>query len=1337
MDNHAWKAFASSYILDADLRAKFISLLARRELRYIGNTPLFLTMSAQLFAETGEIYDRKIDLYERYLAHLLGKAVNNDRKKIAALTGLLQIIAEGDCTIRMLVRQHGNFTQKVGEADSALSAEAELRKLLDRTALLRRSGDRLRFSHDLFRSYYRALQLAGSIAPAPRILRQVEPFQEGWAVVEQLLLRWDRNDLNIGPVLRSLLEYGEEGLECAAHVIAGARRPEHGKVAISIAERFLREAKDEEPTLVAQRMLTKLAEANEAVCSLLIDELNSTFLMSDTFIAECLLDAGETDEALEHLLWIAERHDGESWSRITSAELLLKHGYREEALEALRDVARDGDELWSCAEAASILYEEERTAENRELLVDLCAIEPNASRERIFSSTLDRLMAMGEADLALPHLEISKWPSEDKVSRILSLHDAITSAKLIALHRDKPAAKELLLELAASFAKMREKAQIACALADIGFFQEAQAVLRATLDVSALEIDWRTAEQLIRLGLADEARCAVEATILHLLDGRHTVYNAVSLIEHALPIFDKKAMSAFLLSRARSLKEPILSRSLALLGAPEDARRLLSELLDDADPALRVDAAGYLCELGDAQLGQKALRLVVRNKRIAPEPRIAAAQKLKKVGLLRAAAFAFARITRDTGIETTHRTHAAIAFNELMHDKNDLVWHPLMRLLKDKSLPVADRVDAAETLIHIDGEDGYDDLIYPEMLDMLDAPELSDRDILRVCASLGERGWKLGEMPRVLQALQSDTIHVSVKIDALRDIGRYGRNREIDQYLIEIAVFPNISVELRLKAIGAIWRPNENVEAQALLGEIARDSAIPPAWRFKAAKEQRGDLQWETLSHLTHDTSIDIGTRVEAAEALPAERTIDRIKVLQELANSAEITFWDRRQIARAANRLDMAELVTSVLRASRDDRPLSIWEMVELAKLCGELEHRNEAEETLRELLSLPLVILVSFEDTSTVIEGLRLAAKVDRPQAIARLEEMIDSDEIGWSSIVGVLNAYAELAGRDQAQIRATPIVEELGSAIRCCTDEEYSSWIWHAKEFLEGGWFSDFDALLAFAENAAACVTERASACVLIMTYTDSHSSAHRAARNLLTQLCESEFSSLDRARVAQELARAGHDREMGIWLDQCIASPPEEAKDRRTFASILYGLGRTEEARNLVKHMNPSDLVDGFMFRADKALVESVMDDDIADDATLQRIISNDDPFDQIFPARDYVEEHGDPRAMALLLEAASGATGEPHCQLDAIDALNELGFRNLAREMFAAMPKAEIEPYWFGAQLLRFGRKSEAKSFYAEAARTHVEYNESLIETGLADLELIEELEQFRAKLSAC
>ena len=51
-------AFATSYISVPSLRDKFMTLLGRREHRYIGNSPLFLTMSAQLFAKTGELHRR-------------------------------------------------------------------------------------------------------------------------------------------------------------------------------------------------------------------------------------------------------------------------------------------------------------------------------------------------------------------------------------------------------------------------------------------------------------------------------------------------------------------------------------------------------------------------------------------------------------------------------------------------------------------------------------------------------------------------------------------------------------------------------------------------------------------------------------------------------------------------------------------------------------------------------------------------------------------------------------------------------------------------------------------------------------------------------------------------------------------------------------------------------------------------------------------------------------------------------------------------------------------------------------------------------------------------------
>jgi hypothetical protein len=307
-------AFATSYIAAPGSRHKFTELLAQREFRYVAESPLFLTMSAQLFSRTGELHRRKIDLYEHYLAHMLAKAAGPGDGEIAALDHILRLVAKGEDTLKDLVRRHDTLVHALTGKQSALGKEETLSRLFDRTGLIRRSASGLRFSHDLFRSYYRAIDLADQHIPDPLILRAVEPFREGWTVVEHLLLRWELDGRNIEPALRSLLEFGDEGLQCSAMVIA-AGNGGYDKIACTIAERFLREAKDSGPTIAGQHILALLAETNIAVRGLLIEELDSTILTSDTFIAECLLDAGQNDEALDHLLWVAERHDGYSPDR--------------------------------------------------------------------------------------------------------------------------------------------------------------------------------------------------------------------------------------------------------------------------------------------------------------------------------------------------------------------------------------------------------------------------------------------------------------------------------------------------------------------------------------------------------------------------------------------------------------------------------------------------------------------------------------------------------------------------------------------------------------------------------------------------------------------------------------------------------------------------------------------------------------------------------------------------------------------------------------------------------------------------------------------------------------
>ncbi|TBX98426.1 NACHT domain-containing protein [Rhizobium laguerreae] len=1316
------EVFAASYIAAPDSRSKFTKLLAQHEFRYVAENPLFLAMSAQIFSRTGEIYKRKIDLYEHYLTFVLTKAAGPDDDRITALSHLLSLVAKGLDTPNDLVRRHASSVQILTGSLSTLAAEEALSRLFDRTGLIRRKTNKLRFSHDSFRSYFRAIDLVNQHAPGPQILREIEPYREGWTVIEHLLLSWNRDGRNVEPALRSLLEFGDEGLQCAAAVIA-AGGDGYDRLACSIAERVLRETKETGPTIIGQHILTILAQGNTAVQELLIEELYSNDFMSDTFVAECLLDTEGMDEALAHLLWVAKRHDGYSPDRVTAAELLLKRGYRDKALAALRDVAESGDEYWSMVDAASVLYEYERTPENRQMLADLCAINEDSAPDRIFPATLSRLMAIGEADLALPHLEAATRLPDESIRGAVSIDNAIKAARSIGIHHNRTVGKEILERMLASRHGVREKSQVASALADLGFQQEAKSALRSNLLGNEVQIDWFTVDLLIRLGLEEEARSAVQAAVPQL-----DIHKTISLIEHALPILDREATAALVLSRAQFLKEPRLARSLALLGAPEEARSLLSGLLHDRNIDLRIRAAGELCELGDARLGLHQLRAITRDKSIKALDRMSAAEQLKRVGLFRYAAIGFARVAQDLGVEVEQRTRAAIAFDELQHQRNEVVWRPLMEILTDRARPIADRVDAAEALIQIDGEDGYDDIVYSELFNILDDDQLSGKDTLHVGASLGEHGWTLDKMPRVRQVLTSAMGIASDKIRALRAIGGYGRNPEVAPFLLDVARHPDTSIELSLVAIDAISGFYDSPEVQAFLDQIVRDTTVPPAWRLKAAQERTANL-----FYLARDTSIDIGTRITALEALPKSSTAERINLLKNVTHMIGLTFWDRKKIAEAAHRLKMPDLVTSVLQAARDDRPLSVWEMVELAKLCRELGDESGADEVLRELLSVPLVILENNESLETAVEGIQLAAKLDRDLAISKLEKLLPSDAISWGLVANILEALVELVGKEAALAKAAPLVGKLRDALQTPTDGEYSGWPYQAGRLLKRGLFEDYKALTAFAENEGNSITERAEACVLVMCNADISSYAHKVARHTLSQFRQMDLPPKVRIAIIRELKYAGCSSEMDEWLDICLSHPPKELDDRGELANLLYSCGRLAEARALAENMHISVLMKSVMFPTNKGLIEDMLDEDSAAEMTFAQIMSNDDPFDQLWRAQECVEEHGDRRALKLIFDAANGYNDDAQVQLEAVDCLDQLGFHKLSRQLFAAIPKSDVEQHWLGAQLLRFGKKAEAMPFYIEAARSNFEYNENVIWGGLADLRLESELIASRSR----
>ena len=303
-------------------------------------------------------------------------------------------------------------------------------------------------------------------------------------------------------------------------------------------------------------------------------------------------------------------------------------------------------------------------------------------------------------------------------------------------------------------------------------------------------------------------------------------------------------------------KDPRLVGCLAILGSIAEARELLRSYLNGSDVRDQIDAAGELCTLGEQQTGNRCLRKIVRRTDLPPHLRIAAASTLERAGLLRPAAFAFARIANDEALGIQWRARAAISFDKLLHDRNNLVWHSLMRALKDKGRSIADRVEAGEALLTIDGEDGYDDLVYPLMASILDEG-ITDDDALVVGESLGLRGRRLKRMPRVLCALTSPEAGLSARTDAMRALNLHDRNPEVKPLLRVVASSPDTPAKYAIKAAGILAPAARGHE---ILKCLAADATLSPAWRLAAIRERRPHMPPRDLLRIARDQSVSIGT---------------------------------------------------------------------------------------------------------------------------------------------------------------------------------------------------------------------------------------------------------------------------------------------------------------------------------------------------------------------------------------------------------------------------------------------------------------------------------------------
>ncbi len=116
-------------------------------------------------------------------------------------------------------------------------------------------------------------------------------------------------------------------------------------------------------------------------------------------------------------------------------------------------------------------------------------------------------------------------------------------------------------------------------------------------------------------------------------------------------------------------------------------------------------------------------------------------------------------------------------------------------------------------------------------------------------------------------------------------------------------------------------------------------------------------------------------------------------------------------------------------------------------------------------------------------------------------------------------------------------------------------------------------------------------------------------------------------------------------------------------------------------------------------------------------------ATDNEIDRLMDARDRVIEKGSRGALAMIQSVAADDDAHPTDRLEAVDILDQLGFRALSRTTFDAIDLNRAEPLWVAEQAARFGRKADALKYF-ECALVVETTNLHLVHAGFADLGIV-------------
>ncbi len=1140
----------------------------------------------------------------------------------------------------------------------------------------------------------------------------------GWTAVEQLCAIWGEVGADSGAAIEALADFGPAAQDVMLRLSIHLPQIED-KVFKRPFDALLVELENGELTHAHDQMLSRLAAKRDGIRRSLLGVVQNSWYAYDLVpAASALASAGYFYDVRDRLIDAVFDDEGDPYSQIEAASILLQHGHKREALDTFLRLSETAPEDWERLDAACRYYRADPTDEARERLRRIVNDDLVEGDSQISPSLMEEVLELGLEDLAIPLLrEAASAPRSLSPSHWMQFDQTIRAAAALGRHDVSEGISALESLLTVPGISLREQAEI---LSEIGRLEPSVDIgsrLEASTINAPAQVDWRVIEMLIEMGRETVAwKTATQFVRPQLKYGQFN-FEARQVFERAVRATTRDEAERFILQALRHQSIPELAAMLLQVGRADLARAHLLELLDDADPRLGVRACRELAKSGMRLVARGWLTRLARNRNIDPEIRLSAATELATIADASLAMIAIRKLVRDPRLRMADRCDAALAYSRLSLGDDELIISILESCASSLGSSSADKLLALKTALKIDSQ-AYFFWKDPEeeLWEIIEGGEIGKPELPTVCELAGRLGIEIESMTHVKEAFEDNQIGPSVKLDSVEAI----RSRDdlpgfAKEALVKIAMDSRTDWRDRIRAFEAL-EPNLPTDVSLRIEAIVRDPLVPPKWRLEVAKGgwngKKNFARRGWLEAILDDDTVDIRFRLDARDA--AARFEENI-AFPDFGSLHDLSVLECVNIAEAALRINLDVTASEYLTVGMRSAPKSVAELVALLELARKLRSDCE-DEILSRIAEVPLQVLVHTDDTASVLDAIAAIGRTDPDLALSRLTSLLASDQISVWSVPDVIDRMTNFIAEDRALGIVRPSLNSLVDDVLRDPHERHHV-VTALEPLYERNWLTNVEPLFEYARDPQRRLIDRIGAAVMILR---AEVGPNDAARALLSELLEFEPMKVgDAIFAARELLRSG------FWADALHMCRKAEnsgeitSEQRLMLAGVMSDLGRQAAAESIMAGIKLDEVGKCFLSDRDKERLRAHFGEELFADFLATRFDNTQELLEKLQEARDRVSDAGDVDSFEFIYNLAKNTSASAEDRLEAIDNLEQLGFRRLSRNLFDSLDVEAVEPLWVAMQCDRFGYKDRALSFYRHAIdRTHKD-NVGALMAGLA------------------